>query len=84
MLELKIDHAGKNISATVLLKGDETPVRLHITDYTLSKGEKGDQLIIQQASCDRAWMDAALQHFLIGRPLTLPAGVSDKLDMFLG
>lgn len=62
--ELDIDSAQGIISASLLLKGESTPVLARLT-YRL----KGQSLEFQALATDRSWIDAIGSHLL---PQTVP------------
>ena len=81
MTELKIDEKAKTIDATVELKGEEEPIRVHVGGYVLDEG--AGTLTVGEVQVSREWMNALANQLLKGKAVPLPAGAVKWLKMVL-
>lgn len=82
--ELAIDTDRKRISAQLLLHGERVPLQVCVEAYEVVKTGSSVSLLVKAASSDRAWLDAVLNRFLVGRPWEIPAKAAALVDGFLG
>jgi hypothetical protein len=69
---LEIDSRQKKISAEVLLKGETSPILIEVDPYELTQTGEETRLVIRSAKGSREWIDAVLQHFVVGKPQKVP------------
>ncbi len=77
--ELEFDKSAKTISATVNLQGETQPVRIEVLGYILGV----DYIAITRISCDKPWVEAALNRFLANREIKIPDKARSALEMVL-
>ena len=73
MIELKIDNKKRKVTASVLLNGESSPIQICIDGYEIDKTDSSASVLVKNATSDRAWLDAVLKHFVIGKPFNVPA-----------
>jgi hypothetical protein len=79
VIDLKIDNQAKTISLSVLLKGENLPINVKIDEYELDNAE----ITIKSANAERAWLNAALQNFVVGKSFKVPKNIKDYVNDFL-
>ena len=84
MININIDHKTKSITASVLLKGESKPIEVKINKYKIIKEGSTARIIVEDANSDRAWINALLQNFVVGKSIKVPADKIMLLDDFLG
>src|ERR1035437_946026 len=76
MTELKIDNERRTIEATVMLKGETSPIQIRCAHYELKMNGEAVSLTIGDVSVSREWMSLVAAEFLKNRSISLPAGVA--------
>jgi hypothetical protein len=74
ILDLQLNTAERSLSLTILLKGEETPVDIHVREYAFSNEEGKSFLVIDGSKIDtsREWL-TKLAHDHVGqRRLAVP------------
>lgn len=84
MIELRIDNKNKTVIASVLLKGESSPIEVRIDKYEIIKNDSSASVLVKDASSDKAWLNAVLKNFVIGKSFDVPADKIDFIDDFLG
>ena len=84
MIELRIDNKNQKVIASVVLKGESSPIEVRIDKYEIIKKDSSASVLVKDASSDKAWVDAVLKNFVIGKSFDVPADKIDFLDNFLG
>ena len=79
VIDLKIDNQAKNISLSVLLKGESSPIKVEVEEYELTNS----QITIKSANAERDWINAALQKVVVGKSFKVPKKVEDYVNDFL-
>jgi hypothetical protein len=79
---LKLNSANKTAEIVLELKGEQTPLTIHVQDYEVLR-EAGDTFIVVKAvSTSREWMTAMAREYVVGRRLAIPpeaAGMMSRL-----
>ncbi|GEM_PF-693441 len=83
IINLNIDHKNKNITASILLKGENKPVNIKINKYKIIKEGATAKIILENTKCDRAWINALLKNFVTGKPIEIPVDKIKSVDNFL-
>jgi len=82
---IKIDNTNKTIFVSVQLHGDTTDTNIDIKRYKIVPTDKLTRaIVIEQATCDKQWIDKALNQFVVGKSFNIP--MQDKhgmIDEFL-
>ena len=60
MLKLEIDTELKSISAEILLRGEASPIQVHIGHYEILTGEESG-IKVSQIHTSREWMTELIQ-----------------------
>jgi hypothetical protein len=84
MVELKIDNKKKCIIASILLKGEDSPIGIRVGKYEIIKNGSSRSVIVKDAGSDKAWLNAVLKNFVIGQAFDVPTKGIDFLNDFLG
>ncbi len=65
---VSIDSENGTIDATALLHGENAPIRFR-GYYYLDDAESGTDLVIRKITCERRWIDEALDYWLGSKTL---------------
>jgi hypothetical protein len=79
--ELSIDTKTKRVRLRVELAGETEPIEVEITRYHLRSSERGARLTVEAATASRAWLDTALQQFVVGQTFPVPAKAEALLKL---
>lgn len=77
--ELEFDKTAKTINAIVNLQGETQPVRIQVLGYIIGI----DYIAISRFSCDKTWVEVALNRFLANREIKIPDKARSALEMVL-
>ena len=70
--DLRIRSRDHSLSAEILLEGEEIPVEIRVGSYRIT-GKGGDyQLVVENVTASRAWLQNLLQDFLVEKPFPIP------------
>ena len=72
IMQLEIDPVQKRARLEIALKGEVTPLEVHIDAYELQSAESRLLLSIQKIRASREWITAALEDFVVGRQFPVP------------
>ena len=81
MLELKIDDQAKTIEATVQLKGEAEPIRLHMGGYTLNA--EANTITVGEVQVSREWMNVLANELVKGKAWPMPEGMGKWAKLVL-
>ena len=81
MTELKIDSKAKTLDATVMLKGESSPISIRAT-YDIADGP-APTISVTQVSVSREWMNVLANDFLINKAFAPPASIAKILRLVL-
>jgi hypothetical protein len=73
--DLTVDTRLRKASLTAELRGESVPIRIEIGSYDLLEQNGRTCIRIQELTASREWLKVAMEQYLIGRPLPLPAKV---------
>jgi hypothetical protein len=78
VLDLQLNTADRSLSLKLLLKGEETPIDIHVHDYTFSTAEGKSVLVIDGRKIDtsREWLTKLIHDRIGQKELVVP----DNLD----
>jgi hypothetical protein len=76
VLDLQLDLPNGRLRCRVHLAGEDRPIDILVGSFRF---EADGALVIDQASCDRAWIDALIQRHALNRRIRLPERLSEKL-----
>ena len=83
MLNFSVHPETKTISAEVLLKGEQSPIRLELTGYEIGGTAEKPTLRIARAEASREWLGTVLREFVQGKDFELPPKAVPLLKMLL-
>ncbi len=75
----EFDKNAKTITAVVNLQGEPQSARIEAHGYILGK----DYIAIARFSCDKPWVEAALNRFLANREIKIPDKARSALEMII-
>ena len=84
VVDLDIDNKSKTITAAILLNGESDSMRVTIAEYEVIRADSSSSVVVQNASSDRAWVDALLKNYVIGKSWEIPKMAAAGLDAVLG
>jgi hypothetical protein len=79
--DLSLDTASRSLRLRVTLLGESEPVDIHVRHYDIHRSGDSVMLTLVDASASREWLTAALDEFVVGRPLSISrkAGLAVRL-----
>ena len=83
MLNFSVQPETKTISAEILLKGEQSPIKLHLSGYDIGGTAEKPVLRIAKAEASREWLETLLREFVEGKPFDLPPKAVPLLKMLL-
>ena len=74
ILDLQLNTAERSLSLTILLKGEETPVDIHVREYAFSTDDGKSFLVIDgsKINTSREWLTKLAQDHVGQRRLAVP------------
>ena len=74
VLDLQLNTVDRSLSFTLLLKGEETPIKIQVHEYTLSTVEGKSALIIDGRKVDtsREWLTELIRDQVSQKRLVVP------------
>ena len=80
---LKLDTTARTIEAELELKGETTPLRLHVQEYELRQEGNRAFVVIKSIETSREWLTTLARDFAVDRPFELPDSVKKFLPIIL-
>lgn len=81
ILTLSVDTAAGQRSMRLALRGEARPVDLDVRKYALDQTDGRDWLTIVDVAASRAWLDASLRRFAVGRPFPVSVNAARALRL---
>jgi hypothetical protein len=81
MTELWIDTKTKRVRVRLELLGENDPVEVEISRYTLKEKGETTYITIEEATSSREWLTVALREFVVGQDLAIPAKAGAVLKL---
>jgi len=74
VLDLQLNTVNRSLSITLLLKGEETPIEIHVLEYNLSTIEGKSVLVIDGKKVDtsREWLKELIRDRVDQKRLVVP------------
>jgi hypothetical protein len=74
VLDLQLNTVDRSLSCTLLLKGEETPVEIHVHEYSLSTAEGKSVVLIDGGKIDtsREWLTELIRDQVGQKRLVVP------------
>jgi hypothetical protein len=79
--DLSLDTAAQRIRLRVVLKGEPAPVDVDVRRYEVQSSDDGAVLTLIDAAASRDWLTAAIDEFLVGRPVPIPRKAAVALQL---
>ena len=83
MLNFSVQPETKTITAEILLKGEQSPIRLELTGYEIGGTVDKPTLRIARAEASREWLGTVLREFVQGKDFDLPPKAAPLLKLLL-
>jgi hypothetical protein len=80
---LKLDSTSKSAEITLELKGEQTPVQIHVQEYEVLREPGGTFIVVKAVTTSREWMTAMAREYLVGRKLAVPPEAAGMMSRFL-
>ena len=80
---LKLDSTNKSAEIILELKGEQTPLTIHVQQYEVLREPGGTFIIVKSVTTSREWMTAMAREYLIGRKLAVPPEAAGMMSRFL-
>ena len=81
MTELSIDTRKRALHVRLDLRGEASPIDIHVNKYDLKKRGTATTLTIVEATASREWLAEALREFVTGRSFKLTASAGTVLKL---
>jgi hypothetical protein len=74
VLDFQLNTVDRSVSFTLQLKGEETPIEIHLHEYTLSRADGKPVLVIDGSKIDtsREWLTALIRDRVGQQRLVVP------------
>ncbi len=74
VVDFQLNTMDRSLSLTLLLKGEETPITIHVHEYTLSTAEGKSVLVIDGRKIEtaREWLTELIRDRVGQQPLVVP------------
>ena len=83
MLNFSVQPETKTIYAEILLKGEQSPIKLTLSGYEIGGTAEKPVLLVAKAEASREWLEVVLREFVEGKPIDLPPKAAPLLKMLL-
>lgn len=81
MTELSIDTKKKLIRVRLELLGENEPIDVEISRYSLKEKGETTYITAEDATSSREWLTVALREFVVGQDLPVPAKAAAVLKL---
>ena len=83
MLNFSVQPETKTIYAEILLKGEDSPIKLTLGDYEIAGTADKPVLRVAKTAASREWMEVLLREFVEGKAFELPPKAAPLLKLLL-
>ncbi len=83
MLNFSVQPDTKRIYAEILLKGEESPIKLTLDGYEIGGTTEKPTLRVAKVSASREWLEVVLKEYVEGKPIELPPKAVPLLKLLL-
>jgi hypothetical protein len=80
---LKLDSTKKSAEIVLELKGEHTPLTIHVQEYEVLREPNGTFVVIKSVTTSREWMTGMAREYLVGRRLAVPPEAAGMMARFL-
>ncbi|MCI5157558.1 MAG: DUF697 domain-containing protein [Candidatus Electrothrix sp. AUS1_2] len=81
---LDIDRMNRKISASIILKGENTTIEIMLEDYAIKSKGISAGIVFYKAASDKEWLTEILRNFVIGEVFEIPKGKEKIFVELLG
>jgi hypothetical protein len=83
MTELSIDTKNKRVRVRLELLGEQEPIDIDISRYSLKEKGATTYITIEEATSSREWLTVALREFVVGQDWAIPAKADAVLKLLI-
>lgn len=85
VLDLKLNTAERSLSVSIHLKGEESPINIHVREYTLVTKDGRTFVEIDGSKIDtsREWLTTLIQARLGGRSFAIPDNLAGFIPLLV-
>ena len=83
MLNFSVQPETKTIHAEILLKGEQSPIKLTLSGYEIGGTTEKPVLRVAKTEASREWLEVVLREFVEGKPIDLPPKAAPLLKLLL-
>ena len=83
MLNFSVQPETKTISAEIMLKGEQSPIKLTLTGYEIGGTADKPALRVAKVEASREWLEVVLREFVEGKAFDLPPKAAPLLKLLL-
>ena len=83
MLNFSVQPETKTIYAEILLKGEDSPVKVTLTGYEIGGTAEKPELRVARVAASREWLEVVLREFVENKAFPLPAKAAPLLKLLL-
>jgi len=80
---LRLDSAKRSAEIVLELKGEQTPLNIHVQEYEVLREPAGTFIVVKAVSTSREWMTAMAREYVVGRRLAIPPEAAGMMSRFL-
>jgi hypothetical protein len=80
---LKLDSTKKCAEIILELKGEQTPLNIHVQEYEVVREPGGTFVVVKAVTTSREWMTAMARKYVVGRKLAVPPEAAGMMSRFL-
>jgi hypothetical protein len=80
---LKLDTTNKSAEILLELKGEHTPLKIHVQDYEVVRDGDATFVVVKAVTTSREWMTAMAKEYVVGRKLAVPPEAAGMMAKFL-
>jgi hypothetical protein len=72
MRDVSVDTAKRELRLRLTLRGEDTPIEIHVTNYTIELQGEHATVTVGDATASREWITELLRESVVGRTFVLP------------
>ena len=80
---LTLDSSNRSAEIVLELKGEHTPLKIHVHQYDVLQEPGGTFVIVKNVTTSREWMTAMAREYVVGRRLPVPPEAAGMMSRFL-
>ena len=83
MLNFSVQPETKTIYAELLLKGEDSPIKITLSGYEIGGTDAKPELRVAKVAASREWLEVVLRQFVENKPFELPPVAAPLLKLLL-